>query len=114
MAQRLIRPQTASYSAWVSNTKLGTGVIKPVYADPVDIRANVEAVPRNMYEQFSLDFQKNYVVVYSLTPIRDLERDDACDIIDYGGTRYNVESNTDWQNQDGWQGTICVEVGPTP
>lgn len=114
MAQRLIRPQTVSWSAWQSNTKLGTGVEKPVYADPVDIAGNVQAVPRSMYETLGLDLQKNYVTVYSLTDLRDLERGGGVDRIDYGGRRYNVESNTDWQNQDGWQGSICVDVGPTP
>ena len=114
MAQQLIPPETVSWSAWQSNTKLSTGVIKPVYADPVDIKANVQAVPRSMYETFALDLQKNYVTVYTLQTLRDLERNEACDRIDYGGRRYDVQSNTDWTNQDGWQGAICVDVGPTP
>lgn len=114
MAQRLIPPETVTYSAWLSNVELSTGVIAPVYDDPVPIQGNVQAVPRSMYETFALDLQKNYIVIYSLTPIRDLDRDDGTDLIDYAGRRYNVESNTDWQAQDGWQGTICVDVGPTP
>jgi E217 collar protein gp28 len=113
MAQRLIPPEQVELSKWLSNSPLTTGVKKPVFADPVCIAANVQAVPRTMYETLALDFQKDYVILYTSTPLRDLERNDGCDRIDYGGRRYTVESNTDWTNQDGWLGSICVDVGPS-
>lgn len=113
-AARLIQLQDVAWSAWLSNTKVAGGVVKPTYANPVTVQASVQAVSRAMYNLFGLDLQKNYVMLYTKTPMRDLERNGSCDLVDFNGRRFNVQSNTDWYGVDGWRGAICVDVGATP
>lgn len=112
-ASQLIRLQDVSLRAWVSNTK-AIGVDVPTYAAAVTVKASVQAVSRAMYTLFGLDLQKNYIMVYCSTPLRDLDRNGTCDQIDFGGRRYNVQSNTNWMAQDGWRGSICIDTGATP
>jgi hypothetical protein len=114
VAQRIIPPQTVSYYAFTGDTKNAPGVLVPGYAGAVTIKANVQAVARNMYEELGLDLQKNYVTVYTQQPLRDISRGSGVDRIAYGGRLYEVESNTDWVSQDGWIGSICVDVGAAP
>lgn len=93
------------------------GVPLPIYfPTPVDIAASIQPVPRNMYETLGLDLQKSYITVYSPAPlgIRDLERGRGPDMLDWNCGRYTVESNTPWQNQDGWFAAICIHTGPVP
>jgi hypothetical protein len=114
LASQLIPPQSVPWSQWIGTTANVAGKLVPAYADPVPIMANVQPVPRAMYEQLGLDLQKNYRVVYTAQVLRDLERNASCDLIDYGGRRYNVLSNTDWQSVNGWQGSLCIDVGASP
>lgn len=110
----LIPPQTVSWSKWLSNTLNTAGIDVPSYATAAPIKGSWQAVSRAMYETFGLDLQKDYRMFYTATVLQDLARETACDVIDFGGRRYNVESNTNWQLMNGWQGSLCVDVGETP
>lgn len=92
----------------------GDGINTPEYFPPGDIFGSEQAIPRTAYLANGLDLQKDYVMFYSSTRMQDTRRDKAPDLVDFGGSRYTVVSNTDWQSQDGWQGSICVRDGPTP
>jgi hypothetical protein len=91
-----------------------SGLVTPLYHHGIKIKAAVEPVPREVYEKLGLDLQKNYVYCYTSAKLQDLQRNTACDMIDYGGRRYNVQSNEPWNGQDGWQAGLCVDIGPTP
>jgi len=112
-ASRLIALQTAQLSAWTGSTTVG-GIVTPTYADPVAISISAQAVTRAMYEQFGLDFQRDYLMAYTTAHLKDLQRDKTPDRVDFAGQRYTVESNTDWQAMDGWRGSLLIRQGPTP
>lgn len=112
-AQRLVTFPTIVLTQWEKESKSG-GIVTPVYFNPIGIQASVQAVSRAMYQQLGLDLQKNYILVYASVAMRDLQRGGACDMVDWNGRRYNVESNTDWFLADGWRGALCVEIGATP
>jgi hypothetical protein len=114
-AARLIPLQPIVWTAWSGTTAPNDiGVLVPAYSAPVTLNASVQPVPRTLYEDLGLDFQKNYRMIYCSQSFQDLERASTPDFIDYGGRRYNVLSNTDWQSANGWQGSVCIDVGPTP
>lgn len=113
-ASRIIPGQSIGYRAFTGNTKNAALIEVPSYAAAVPLAANVQAVPRTMYEALGLDLQRNYIIVYASKDLRDVKRDGASDQIDYAGRLYDVESNTDWFSQNGWRGALCVDVGPTP
>lgn len=113
-AMRLIPPQTVSLSRWTGTTLNVAGQDVPAYATATSIKGSWQAVSRQMYEAFGLDLQKEYRMFYTPIVLQDLSRGKACDIVDADGRRYNVESNTNWQFMNGWQGSLLVDVGPTP
>lgn len=113
-ASRLIALQPVQWSAWQSSVTGASGVKVATYAAPVTIRGSVQAVPRSMYEAYGLDFQRTYVLLFTTQALKDLQRDQTPDRIDFNGSRYAVESNTDWQWMDGWQGSILIRTGATP
>lgn len=120
-AFKLILTQTVSWSQWTGTIALNSAGQKvPTYATAQLIKGSWQAVSRQMYETFGLDLQKEYRMFYTPVVLQDLSRGTACDIVDAlltkGGEsrRYNVESNTNWQLMNGWQGSLLVDVGPTP
>lgn len=110
----LIPPVTVQWSKWDGTTTNVAGQDVPSYLAAAPIKGSWQAVSRQMYALFGLDLQKDYRMFYTPTPLQDVSRGTATDIIDFGGRRYNVESNTNWQLMNGWQGSLCVDVGPTP
>lgn len=110
-AARLIRLQNVSYRRYTGRTTNGAGFDVSTYATAVTIKGSVQPVPRAMYERLGLDFQKNYVTLYTVTGVVDIARGAGSDQIDWNGRRFQVESETDWHAMDGWTGALCVDVG---
>ena len=106
----LIARQTVSYKAYASRTVSDIGMLVTAYADAVDIQGSVQAVPRELFERYGLDFQKNYIMFYVSQNLIDVTRDVSGDRITYNGKNYQCVSKTDWFGQDGWIGIICVQV----
>ena len=109
-AFRLIKPQSISYRAFAGRVTNEIGLDVSEYADPVDIQASVQAVPRSTYEQLGLDFQKRYITIYTKAAIADLKRGVSGDMAEFDGKTYQAVSATDWMGMDGWQSILCVEV----
>jgi E217 collar protein gp28 len=114
MANRLIAFEPIWWSAFVGETKGAGMIITAEYATRVKITGSVQPITRMMYVDLGLDLQKDYFTVFTLTKLRDLRRNSNCDLLDFKGRRFNVESNTDWTNEDGWQASLCCDIGPTP
>lgn len=116
IALSAIMPQAVSWFSYVSRSQNAAGVWFAQYAAPQTVTScSVQAVPRSRYEQYNLDFQRNYVYWYVngvQAVAQDLDREIPGDIIEYAGRRYQVQSATDWYSQDNWSGFICVDVGP--
>ena len=87
------------------------GNLVSLYDYPVDCRTSVQAVPRTLMHQLGLDMQKNYITVYAIDDVNDIERDTSGDVIYWNGKYWQSESSTDWHAIDGWQGTLFVECG---
>lgn len=111
MAHQLIGFQTAQHRKNRGMVDGADGINNPNFYPPVPIQGSIQPIPRNMYQQLELDLQRNYVTFYTSVKLSDLKRDKAPDLVDFNGRRYQVESNTDWTNQDHWAGSICVDVG---
>lgn len=118
LAATVIGFQTATHhrNKGLDATNNGTndGIVLPQYYAPAPIRGSIQAVPRTAYEANGLDLAKEYVMFYTPVRLQDTRRDKAPDLIDYGADQYTVESNTDWQNQDGWSASICVKNRRAP
>jgi hypothetical protein len=109
-ALRVIKPSAFQYVAYQSRTTNSIGLDVATYAAPVTLRGSIQPVPRNIFEQYGLDFQKSYIWVYVQKNISDIDRDRSSDRIIFNGKTYQILSNTEWYPIDGWSAFICVYV----
>lgn len=110
-ALTVIAPTQCLHWATTGRTLNSIGQWVATYAAPATIWASVQSVPRKVYRELGLDFQKSYVQFYSVTLITDLTRDTAGDLLEWNGRRYQLESKNDWKAIDGWAGVVGVDIG---
>ena len=79
----------------------------------VRLSGMVQPVPRDLYQQNGLDFQKNYFVFFVEKSIEDIRRDVSGDEFYYSGMQFQALSKTNWFHYDGWDEILCVEI-PKP
>jgi hypothetical protein len=109
-AARLIRLQEVAYYQDAGRTTNAIGIDQTVYQPPVTIKGSVQAVPLSAYQELGLDFGKNYVTLYTQTPLIGVERDVSGDVFTYNSKVYQVKSPTDWNAQDGWNAVLAVQT----
>jgi hypothetical protein len=115
MALSMIRKQRLTYYKNTGRATNSIGMLVPTYAPPVVVEGSFQPVPRNLYAENGLDFQKDYYTFYAPVDIFDLQRDVSGDQLIFNNTQYQCESNNDWFAIDGWKGVLCVRIGtPDP
>jgi hypothetical protein len=111
MALTIIARQALNYYRFAGRSLNSVGQDVTVYEPVTVIYGSFQPVPRNLYQQYGLDLQKDYYVYYTSTNNWDVQRDVSGDQIAFNGKRYQCESNTAWYALDGWNGVLCVYVG---
>lgn len=111
IAATVITQQTVQYLAFAGRTVDPSGLFVNTYAEPVDIRGSFQDVQRAAYVQNGLDLSKSYKQLYAIPQVFDVERGISGDRIVYGGRLYEAVGNANWNLQDGWQGTLFVDIG---
>lgn len=109
-ALKVIAKQTLSYYKFAGRTLNDVGQDITAYDAPVDIKGSFQAVNQSLYEMNGLDLQKSYFIFYVEQGLMDIERDTSGDQLEFFGRRYQVQSNAEWIDIDGWIGLLCVEV----
>lgn len=74
------------------------------------ITGSFQPVPRSLYHQYGLDFNKDYFTFYTDTNVKDILRDSSGDMIQFNGEIFQVESANDWFAIDSWVGVLCVRI----
>ena len=110
MALTIISKQTIQYYRYLSRASNSVGQYVSTYAAPVNIVGSWQPVPRNLYQVYGLDLQKDYFTFYTSNDVLDLARDISGDQVAFMGSRYQCESNNDWYKLDGWKGILCVKI----
>lgn len=80
------------------------------FAEPVAFEGSVQAVDRRAYTQLGLDFAKTYKTIYLCADAHTFTRNTAGDQIGVGVGRYEIVSDLDWFEIDGWVGLLCVRL----
>ncbi len=112
MALTIIAKQTITYYRNTGRVLNSVGQDIAEYAPPLFIVGSWQPVPRALYQQYGLDFQKDYFTFYTSNNVLDLERDISGDQIAFNGQRFQCESDNDWYGLDGWKGILCIHIGP--
>ena len=113
MALSVIAKTGFQYYKYSSRTANSVGQYESTYNPPQNLLGSVQAVPRNLYEQYGLEFQKRYVKFFVSKDVLDVSRDVSGDMIVYCGNNYQVLSITPWFSVDGWVEILAVQV-PNP
>lgn len=111
MASRIIALQGVMYYHFLGRSQNSVGQDVSQYRPGVKMIGSFQPIPRQLYESFGLDFQKDYWTFYTSNNMQDVSRGIAGDQIGFNGQRYQCESDNDWFQIDGWKGSIFVHVG---
>jgi hypothetical protein len=109
-ALRAIKPVQIQYFKFQGRTLNASKQWMPTYAAGVPIWASVQAVPRNTYAQYGLDFQRDYIKIFAQEDVVDLDRDSSGDQFIYNYDLFQLESENRWFLQDGWASCLAVKV----
>lgn len=104
--------QTVQWYQFVSKTTNEIGLDVDTFAAPVGVIGSFQPVPRSKLQFMGLDYNKSYCQFYTSTAFADLMRDAAGDQFVFAGDRYQVMSNTEWFNVNGWNGSLAVKLTP--
>lgn len=110
-ARRLIGGSTIRYQPYATRAQNAAKQWVTTYGDAFDMDVSIQAVDRNSYVEYGLDFQKNYVRIYTDYDVIDIERDTSGDRFWWQGRFYQLESDNPWFQMDGWSSALAVDVG---
>jgi len=109
-AFRLIRKTKVLYYKALTPTVDAVGRKVNVYEAPVEIYGSLQPVKRNLYQEYGLDFSKNYANFYASFDFLGVERDGSGDKIVYNGQSFQILSVQDWFSVDGWKVALLVKI----
>lgn len=110
-ALKVIKPTTIKYVKFNGRVLNAARIWVDSYDEPVDLKASVQAVPREKYQDLGLDLQKNYIKIWASKDLVDLKRNYSGDYFIYGTTKYKLSGETPWFLQDGWASAIAIDIG---
>lgn len=110
-AHALIPFQPFLWYRWKSNGTDSALLRVSSYQEPVTCHGSIQSVPQDMYERLGLDWEKNYILVYSPNDIKGLDGQQSPDKLVFGGKNWKVVRVTPWHSYDGWTEVLAVEMG---
>ena len=108
----MIAAQGFEYQPYQARTINAVGLYETTYGPRVTLPGSIQAVARNVYQEYGLDLQKNYATIFVSRDVLDLTRDTSGDRVFWNGRAYQIISQTDWFNIDGWVSFLAVDTGP--
>ena len=111
IASRVISLRPVPYYRFLARVLNANRQYTTGYEAPTDVAMSVQRVPRSLYKDMGLDFQKVYVTLYASVNVIDLQRDSSGDKIEWAGRWYKIESAGTWYEQDGWARALAVDIG---
>lgn len=115
MASTILATTKVTYYKYQGRTKNSVNQYVPAYEIPLlDLAGHMQPVPRRLYREMNLDFQKNYWTFFVSKELLGLERNISGDKIEWQGQTYQCESSTPWFGVDGWLNILCVQVTSPP
>lgn len=110
LAMTVIPKQTVLYSKFTGKVTNSIGLDVNSFAAAANVTGSFQPVPRDKLQNMGLDYNKTYCRFYTSTAFADLERDGAGDRFIFGGRTYQVMSNVEWINVDGWNSSLAVAI----
>ena len=111
LASRLIPLKTYDYYKFNANAINDVGIVENTYDEVTTIDANIQPVPRSVYEQYGLSFQKTYYTIYTSDILQDLQRNATGDRVIYNNMTLQIESNqAEWDTSYVFSSYLAVRI----
>lgn len=127
MALTVIAPQPVNWFKFIGHDIGPTGLSTATYNDPQTVKiGSLQIVSRDRYEDYGLDWQKNYVTWFvpniKAVPVQRNPDGDG-DVIEWpvnadgsliagASRRWQLISDTPWSYIDGWTYILAIDIGP--
>jgi hypothetical protein len=109
-AMQLTGSERIGYSKFCNKETNSAGYDVPVYSAPIFITAQPQAVSRSQIAYNGLDFERDYMMFYTESPVNDLHRDGEADRLFYDAQTFEVVANTAWRKPQGFVGVMAVRI----
>lgn len=110
LALTVIPKQSVEWFRDNGKTTNEIGLDVTTFVDGGIIKGSFQPVPRDKLQELGLDYNKSYCNFFVSTNMIDLTRDKSGDQFVFAGERYQVISNTEWFQIDGWNGSMAVKL----
>ena len=110
MASSVIAKQSFKYFPYVSRALLPNGLYEATYAAGQPMTGSAQPVPRNLYANMGLDYQRLYYNFFVQQSVFDIARDVSGDQFEFQGKNFQAVSKTPWHGIDGWDQVLCIFV----
>lgn len=108
MALTLVPQQSVQWFRYLGSVTQPNGLDVSSFDAGVIAYGSFQPVAKSAYQTLGLDFSKEYVRLFTSTPIVVLGRNIAGDEFVFAGNRYHVMDNTEWLNVNGWNENMAV------
>lgn len=111
MAHQLIPYQSAQYFQFTGKVK-GLNLLETSqYSPPTPVKVKINAVKSGLIKRLGLDYNKNYMRLFSTPAVSGLSRVNDGDQFEFDGRRWQIETQTGWFATAGWDSFVMVDVG---
>lgn len=110
LAQSVVGVQPVTLAKFTGRVENAAGYQVPSYAAPVPIKATVQPIPQAKYQALGLDWNHEYVTLFTPAGVVTVGRDASGDKVTFAGGSYLCESATPWSAQAGWSSIVAVKV----
>ena len=93
-----------------STTINSIGVEIPSEVEPLVYTGSIQAVENKLYSQLNLDLTKNYKTVFCPELLETLAEETTPGQIKYNGKMYDIISNQNWWETNGYTQCIICEI----
>lgn len=105
--------QTFEYYEYSGATINNIGIEVPTQTTPVTYTGSIQAVDNKLYSQLNLDLAKNYKTVYCPELLKSIAETPITGRIKYNGKFYDIISNQNWWETNGYTQCVICEVKAT-
>jgi hypothetical protein len=111
IALTVIAPQQITLYRTTGRVENAIGEWVTTYAPGFPVEGSWQPVDQTKYEALGLDLSKKYFMFYASERIEAITRGQAPDLAERNGRKYSTVSDNPWNDVDGWQSAMFVDIG---
>lgn len=111
IALTVIAPTAIALSCAIGRTQNAVGEWVTTYAAQVPVEGSWQPVDQTKYESLGLDLSKKYFMFYASEQIDSINRGESPDLAERNGRKYSAVGDVPWNDVDGWQSAMFVDIG---